>query len=171
MSGTPKVAEPETIANLILTVTRGVTAGLSAGIPQVLLAQLVAQALGVRERADIGPRFIRRAAQHAGSSLSGPSQWLLTAVFHFEYAAGWGTLYALVVEGLGPRRVPPPAGGAALAALIYAAAFSPVGAATQTGAERPPERRWGGERLVHWSAALSFALPAAFAYRWLRERW
>jgi hypothetical protein len=171
MRDTSQEDAPSAISKLTLTVTRGVTAGCWAGIPQVLLAQLVGKALGIRGRADIGPRFVARAAQHAGSSLSRPMHWLLGAVFHFEYAAGWGAAYALIVERLGTRRVPPLVSGGLLAALIYTAAFSQIGAATQTGAERDPEQRQGGERLVHWTAALTFGLTIAYTYRWLRERW
>ena len=97
--------------------------------------------------------------------------WLLAGVFHFEYAALWGAVYALPVERLGPRRVPPLLGGALLGGVIYAAAFSPLGAATRTRAERPTEQRPLRETVVHWLAALSFALTNAIAYQWLRERW
>jgi hypothetical protein len=37
MADVAKIAEPTTIANVALTVTRGVTAGWIAGIPQVLV--------------------------------------------------------------------------------------------------------------------------------------
>ena len=170
MADAAKIAEPTTIATVALTVTRGVTAGCIAGIPQVLVAQAGGRLLGIRERADIGPRFVRRAAEHAGRPLSTPMHWLLAGVFHFEYAAMWGAVYALPVERLGTRRVPPLLGGALLGGVIYAA-FSPLGAATRTGAERPTEQRPLRETVVHWLAALSFALTNAFAYQWLRERW
>ena len=55
-----------------------------------------------------------------------------------------------------------------LAALIYALAFSPWGAATQTGTERTTGRRTNRETLMHWTAALSFSLTTAYVYRWLR---
>jgi hypothetical protein len=171
MAANSEANAPTAISKLTLTVTRGVTAGCWAGIPQVLIAQLVGTALGIRGRADIGPRFVARAAQHSGSSLSRPMHWLLAAVFHFEYAGGWGAAYALMVERLGTQRVPPLLSGGLLAALIYTAAFSRIGAATQTGAERAPEQRQGEERFVHWSAALTFGLTIAYTYRWLRERW
>src|SRR5437588_115933 len=90
MADAAKIAEPTTIANVALTVTRGVTAGWIAGIPQVLVAQAGGRLLGIRERADIGPRFVRRAAEYAGRPLSTPMHWLLAGVFHFEYAALWG---------------------------------------------------------------------------------
>ena len=57
-----------------------------------------------------------------------------------------------------------------LAALIYALAFSPWGAATQTGTERPPERRQTRETLLHWTAAHSFSLTLGYCYEWLRSR-
>jgi hypothetical protein len=166
-----EIAEPKTIARLMLAVTRGVAAGWVAGIPQVLVTQVEAHLLGQRERADIGPRFVARAAQHEGRPLPPLMQWLLGGVFHFEYAALWGALYALVVEPVGPRRVPPLLGAGVLGAIIYTAAFSPIGGATRTGAERPLERRRPSEMLLHSSAAASFALTMAFAYRWLREHW
>jgi len=171
MAGAAKVTEPTTISNVALTVTRGVTAGWIAGIPQVLAAQAGGHVLGIRERADIGPRFIRRAAEHAGRPLSPSMHWLLAGVFHFEYAAMWGAVYALPVERLGTRRVPPLLGSALLGGVIYAAAFSPLGAATRTGAERATEERPARESVVHWLAALSFSLTNDFAYHWLRERW
>jgi hypothetical protein len=165
------IAEPTTIAKLTLRVTRGVAAGWIAGVPQVLVTQAEGQFLGARERADIGPRFIARAAQQAGHRLTRPQQWLLAGVFHFEYAAWWGALYALAIEPLGPHRIPPLLSGAALGGVIYTAAFSPVGGASRTGAERPPGRRAPHETVMHWSAALSFAITLAFVYRWLRDQW
>src|SRR5262249_29053777 len=112
-------------------------------------------------------RFVQRLAQHAGSSLSPPLQWLLGAVFHFAYAAQWGAVYSLIHES---RPMPALVGGPLLAAIIYGMAFSPWGAAPQTRPHRPPERRRTRETLLHWTAALSFSLTAAFTYRWLRER-
>jgi hypothetical protein len=166
-----KVAEPKTIAKLVLAVTRGVAAGWVAGIPQVVVTQAEGHLLSRRERADIGPRFVARAAQHEGHPLPPAAQWLLGGVFHFEYAALWGALYALAVEPFGVRRVPPVLGAGLLGAVIYTAAFSPVGGATRTGAERPQEQRRPHELLLHSSAALSFSLVTAFVYRWLREHW
>jgi len=171
MAGPEPVAEPTTIAKVTLTVTRGVTAGWIAGIPQVLAAQLAGRLLGVRERADIGPRFMRHATAEAGSHVSPPMHWLLGGVFHFELAALWGALYGLLVDWRGHRRVPPPLGGVVLAGLVYLAAFSPLGAGTRTGAERPVGRRDGRETLLHWVSALAFGLTNALAYRWLRECW
>ena len=166
-----RVVEPTTIAKVTLTITRGVTAGWIAGIPQVVLAQVVGQLLGVRERADIGPRFVRSAAAHAGSHLSTPMHWLLGGVFHFEYAAMWGALYGLLVDWRGHRRVSPALGGALLTGLVYMAAFSPLGAATRTGAEKQVGRRDPKETLVHLVGAAAFGMTNALAYRWLRERW
>lgn len=166
-----QIADPKKIATVALTITRGVTAGWIAGIPQVLVAQIEGQMLGVRERADIGPRFVRQAALHAGSSLSGPLQWLISGVFHLEYAAMWGALYAVISELLSPRRIPPLLGGALLGGIVYAAAFSPLGAATRTGAEHEVGRRDPRETALHWSAALTFGVVNALSYRWLRKRW
>src|SRR5687768_3617305 len=101
-----KAIEPTTISKVVLTVTRGVTAGWIAGIPQVLVTQVVGQLEGGRERADIGPHFIRQATRQTGRPVSPLVEWLLAGVFHFEYAAWWGALYALAVEPLGARRVP-----------------------------------------------------------------
>jgi hypothetical protein len=126
---------------------------------------------GDRDRADIGPRFIHQATRRTGRPQSKPVEWLLAAVFHFEYAAGWGTLYALAAESVGQRRVPPLLGGTLLGLVIYTAAFSPLGGATRTGAVPPAGFRPRRETLMEWTAALSFAYTAAFAYRWLRERW
>jgi hypothetical protein len=166
-----RAAEPGTIAAVVLTITRGVAAGWLAGIVQVTLAQLVGLVVGRRERADVGPRFLRRASEHQGRHPSPLLDWLLSGVFHFEYAAGWGALYAVVVESIGWQRVPLVVGAGTLGLVIYVAAFSSIGAGTQTGAERPPERRQPAERLIQWSAALSFAATMAASYRWIRERW
>jgi hypothetical protein len=168
---TERVVEPGLIASSVLTITRGVAAGWLAGIVQVLLAQLVGLIVGRRERADVGPRFLRRASEYQGRHPSPLTSWLLSGVFHFEYAAGWGALYAAIVEGIGWRRVPPVLDAIAMGGIIYAAAFSSIGAGTQTGAERPPERRGTSEVLVHLTAAFSFAVTAAVSYRWIRARW
>jgi hypothetical protein len=148
---------------------KGVTAGVIAGVPQVALTQIEAGLFGLpREQADIGPRFVRRLTQRiVGSSPSPPLEWLLATLFHFGYAAQWGAVYALTQAW---RPTPPLVGGPMLAALIYALAFSPWGAATQTGTERPPERRPTRETLMHWTAALSFSLTTAYVYDWLRRR-
>jgi hypothetical protein len=149
-------------------VTKGVVAGLIAGIPQVLVTQIGTQVFDLdREDADIGPRFVQRLAQQVGTSLPAPVQWLLATIFHFGYAAQWGTVYALMHEF---RPTPPLVNGPLLAAVIYALAFSPWGAATQTGTERPPEQRSNRETLMHWTAALSFSLTTAYVYRLLRGR-
>jgi hypothetical protein len=157
------------MARLGQAVTRGIAGGLIAGIPQVVLTQVETAVFGLpREQADIGPRFIQQLARRAiGASPSEPMNWLLATAFHFGYAAQWGSLYALLHEY---RPTPPLVGGPLLAAVIYALAFSPWGAATQTGTERPPERRSDRETLLHWTAALSFGLTTAYAYRWLRRR-
>jgi hypothetical protein len=156
------------MARLGTAVVKGVTAGLLAGIPQVVLTQVETGLLGMpREQADIGPRFVERLARQLGTSLSPPLRWLLATAFHFGYAAQWGALYAIVQEC---RRMPPLIASPMLAALIYALAFSPWGAATQTGTERPAHRRRTRETLLHWTAALSFSLSTGYLYEWLRRR-
>ena len=145
----------------------GTLAGLVAGIPQVALTQIEAWLLPVpREHADIGPRFVERVADQLGARLHEPQRWLLAAVFHFGYAAWWGLLYALMQRW---RPTQPHVGGPLLAALIYALAFSPWGAATQTGTERDVERRPTAHTLLHWTAALSFSLTLAYLYAKLED--
>ena len=157
------------MTNLLAVTTRGVAAGVIAGIPQVVLTQIEGGFFDVpRERADIGPRFVRRLAQRfTGTTPSSPTEWLLATLFHFGYAAQWGALYALLQEW---RPTSPLVGGSMLAGLIYALAFSPWGAATQTGTERPPSQRRIRETLMHWTAALSFSLTTAYVYEWLRRK-
>jgi len=157
------------MTSLASVTTRGVAVGLIAGIPQVVLTQVEAAFFDVpRERADIGPRFVRRVAQRfTGATPSSPTEWLLATLFHFGYAAQWGTLYALAQAW---RPTPPLVGGSMLAGLIYALAFSPWGAATQTGTERHPARRDVRETILHATAALSFSLTTAYLYEWLRRR-
>ena len=146
----------------------GVIAGLLAGVPQVLLTQLEAWLLPVpRHHADIGPRFVQRVGEHLDADLEREQHWLLAGVFHFGYAAWWGLVYTLLQRW---RPARPHVGGPLLAALIYALAFSPFGAATQTGTERPVASRPTGETLLHWTAALSFSLPLAYLYDRLAQR-
>jgi hypothetical protein len=156
------------MANLLSAAARGVVVGLIAGVPQVVLTQIETGFFDVpRERADIGPRFVRRVAQRfVGTTPSSPTEWLLATLFHFGYAAQWGALYALVQAW---RPTPPLVGGSMLAGLIYALAFSRWGAATQTGTERHPARRDVREMILHWTAALSFSLTTAYLYEWLRR--
>jgi hypothetical protein len=150
-------------------VKTGVAAGLIAGIPQVLVTQIETRLFGLpRSKADIGPRFVRRVTQRAAGRAPSPvTEWLLATLFHFGYAAQWGALYALAQ---GRRPTPPLVGGSLLAGLIYTLAFSPLGAATQTGTEQPTGRRLMRETLLHWSAALSFSLTTAYVYDWLRRQ-
>jgi hypothetical protein len=140
----------------------GVTAGLLAGVPQVLLTQAEARLLGLPgSQADIGPRFVHRLSETVDARPRAAERWLLAGGFHFGYAAAWGVAYALLQRW---RPAQPHVGGPLLAALIYALAFSPWGAATQTGTERPVEHRPTRETLLHWTAALSFSLTLAYLY-------
>jgi len=155
-------------SGLIDGVAAGVAAGLVAGIPQVLLTQAEARVLGLPGRqADIGPRFVQRLADHLEVRPHRSQRWLLAGGFHFGYAAAWGTVYALLQRW---RPAQPHVGGPLLAALIYGLAFSPWGAATQTGTERPVERRPLRETLLHWTAALSFSLTLAYLFARLTDR-
>jgi len=140
----------------------GVVAGLVAGVPQVLLTQLEAWLMPVsRRRADIGPRFVQRISEHLDTDLEREHHWFIAGAFHFGYAAWWGIVYALLQRW---RPAQPHVGGPLLAALIYGLAFSPWGAATQTGTEQPVETRPTRETLLHWTAALSFSLSLAYLY-------
>lgn len=143
-------------------VVNGVMAGLAAGVPQVLLTQAEARALGMRgSQADIGPRFVHRVSRRLDTRPRTHEQWLLAGGFHFLYSAGWGMLYALLQQW---RPSQPHVAGPLLGALIYAMAFSPWGAATQTGTERPVASRPTRETLLHWTAALSFSLTLAYLF-------
>jgi hypothetical protein len=147
---------------------KGALAGLVAGVPQVLLTQAEARLLGLPGRqADIGPRFVHRVGERLDTPPKHEERWLLAGLFHFGYAAGWGVFYALLQRW---RPAQPHVGGPLLAALIYALAFSPWGAATQTGTERPVETRPTRETLLHWTAALSFSLAVAYLYARLERR-
>lgn len=70
MADLEKIVESTTIATVALTATRDMTARWIAGIPQVLVAQVVGQVLGVRERAD------RLAAITFGLTNALPYRWL-----------------------------------------------------------------------------------------------
>jgi len=155
-------ASRATVADTRTDLVKGALAGLIAGIPQVLLTQAEARLLPLPgSRADIGPRFVQRVGEHLETCPRRTERWLLAGAFHFGYAAGWGVLYALLQRW---RPAQPHVGGPLLAALIYALAFSPWGAATQTGTERPVETRPTQETLLHWTAALSFSLTLAYLY-------
>lgn len=144
------------------TLVHGIAAGLIAGIPQVVVTQLEARLLSLRPaHADVGPRFVERLAHKLDTSLPRPLRWLLAGTLHFGYAAWCGGVYAFVHER---EPVQPEIGGSLLASAIYLLAFSPWGAATQTGAERPTEHRPARETLLHWTAALTFSLVTAYLY-------
>jgi hypothetical protein len=160
-------ARSERMAGLRSELARGAVVGLWAGVPQVLIVQVEEKLLGLEDdKADIGPRFVQRAAAHMGESVPPATKWALAAAFHFLYSAGWGALYALVQR---ERPTSPLVGGTALGALIYTLAFSHIGAATHSRTEPPPGRRRWRETLLHWTAALSFALTTAYTERWLRR--
>ena len=107
--------------------------------------------------------------RHNISSAEVPTaaHWLVAGAFHFGYAAFWGLIYTLLQRW---RPAQPHVGGPLLGALIYAAAFSPWGAATHTGTEQPVERRHTHETLLHWTAALSYSLSLAYLFARI-ERW
>ena len=148
-----------TLARRIVT---GTIAGLAAGVPQVILTQAEARVLGLRgSQADIGPRFVHRVSRRLDTQPRAHEQWLLAGGFHLVYSAGWGALYA-VLQLWRPSQ--PHVAGPLLGALIYAMAFSPWGAATQTDTERPVASRPTRETLLHWTAALSFSLTLAYLF-------
>jgi hypothetical protein len=149
------------------SIALGVTAGLLAGLPQVFVTQVVEKPLGLPDdKADVGPRLVGRLAKEMGTSVEPEMRWALAALFHFGYAAGWGGLYALVDRWLRPK---PLIGAAAMAGLIYLAAFSRWGGGTRTGTEPHPDRRPVRDAVLQWTAALSFSVPAVFIYRWLAD--
>jgi ribose/xylose/arabinose/galactoside ABC-type transport system permease subunit len=149
-------------------IARGVTAGLFAGVPQVLFVQVLEKVLGLRDdRADIGPRFVGRLARQFGSSAPASVRWIVAALFHFAYSATWGALYGLVDRWFRPPAVVS-AGG--LTGLIYLLAFSSVGGGTKTKTEPPPEQRGPRDWIHILSAPISYTVSLALAYEWLRAR-
>ena len=147
---------------------RGAALGVVAGVVQVVVAQLVGLATGRRERTDIAPRLVQRAAERLGTSPSRPLRWLLATVFHFGYGAGWGGLFALARRSRRARRIPTGLAGCLLGVAIYGAAFSRAGAGTRLGSERHPERRRWYEFAIQWASSLAFALVVAYAEAWTR---
>jgi len=146
----------------------GILAGLFASLPQVLFTQAAQRILGMPPgKADIGPRFVKRMAERLETPAPPAVHWLLAAMFHFAYAAGWGALYGLAQE---VRPTPPAVAGPVMGGVIYGLAFSRVGAATQTGSEVHPERRPRKEFAIHWTPALTFSMLTAYGYEWLRPR-
>ena len=78
------------MAGLRGDLARGAAIGLWAGVPQVLIVQVEERLLGLEDdKADIGPRFVQRAAAHMGESAPPATKWALAAAFHFLYSAGW----------------------------------------------------------------------------------
>jgi hypothetical protein len=151
-----------------VAIRRGVAAGLFAGIPQVLLVQVLEKVLGLRDdRADIGPRFVGRLARQTGRSAPASVRWIVAALFHFAYSASWGALYGLVDRWFRP---PPVASAAGLTGLIYLLAFSKWGGGTRTGTEPPPRRRGTRDWIHVLSAPTSYTVSLALAYEWLRGR-
>jgi hypothetical protein len=156
------------MSSLTTMLGKGAAAGLAAGVPQVLLTQAEARVLDLPgHRADIGPRFVQRVAERLDAEVGPALRWFVAGGFHFGYAAWWGVFYALLQRW---RPAQPHVGGPLLSALIYALAFSPWGVATQTGTERPVEVRPTRETLLHWTAALSFALTLAYLFARLEHR-
>jgi len=146
----------------------GIVAGLIASVPQVLVTQAVERLLDLpAEKANIGPRFVQRLDQHLETDLSPTGHWVVAGLFHFGYAALWGALYGLLQR---QRPTPPHVAGPAMAGVIYAAAFSRIGAATQAGAEPPPDRRPKRELALHWTPALTFSMLTAYGFDWLNRR-
>ena len=149
-------------------VSSGLLAGLLASVPQVLFTQAAERLLGLPAgKADIGPRFVQRLTDRLETPLSPALHWLLAGIFHFAYAAGWGTLYGLVQRR---RAVSAAVGGPVLGAVIYGLAFSRAGAATQSGSESHPERRPRREFAMHLTPAFTFSMLTAFGYEWLQRR-
>jgi len=79
------------MSSLTTTLGRGAAAGLAAGVPQVILAQAEARVLDLPgDRADIGPRFVRRVAERFDAEVGPALRWVVAGGFHFGYAAWWG---------------------------------------------------------------------------------
>jgi hypothetical protein len=150
----------------------GAGAGVVAGTAQVALGKTEEWLLlPPGEDANIAPRFVQRLAERLGTSLPDAARWALGTLFHYGYSAGWGAVYALAVGALPARRRPPPLlGGTALGAVLWALAFSPLGAAVQSGTERPPRRRPPYKDLLTWSVALAYGLVTAALVAPLLER-
>jgi hypothetical protein len=143
-----------------------VLAGVVASLIQVVVGKVEDKLfLPHRENADIAPRLVQRLAQRAGHSLPHVHKWVLGTIFHEAYSVFWGAAYGVAYAAVGGRRVVPwPVGGVALGTLLHQLAFSPWGAAVQTGTERPPHRRTWRMSVVTWSVALTYGLVTALVY-------
>ncbi len=141
---------------------RGIEAALLASVPQVLVPHAEERLLGLPpEDGDLGPRFVEQLARLAQRRLPEDTKWLAASSFHFGYAAFWGALYALAYQR---RPVPPWLGGAALSAVIWAAAFPAWGGAVRSGMELPPGRRGWRKELILATAPVVFGLGTALLY-------
>jgi hypothetical protein len=87
--------------------------------------------------------------------------WIGGTLFHYGYGVGWGVAYGIVRRGTG---LPTLALGGLFAGLIYLFAFSQIGVGTQTGTERPPDRRPWFKQLSLISVVLAYVVPLVVAY-------
>lgn len=152
---------------LIRTILAGAGAGAAGGIAQPLIGKLE-EALFFPKRDDtnVPLHFVNALADRVGVKLPAGAAWTSAAGFHVGYALFWGTTYALLRE---KKAFSPLVGGLGLGGVLYAMAFSRIGAGVQSGAEPHPDARPWRYWLLHTTMPLTFGLTTAFVYERLRR--
>lgn len=143
---------------------RGAVAGILGSMVQAGVGLALDKLLlPPRQHNNIAPRLIKRLAQWTGRPGNPARDWTLGTMFHLGYGAGWGLLLALARSLTGAR--PLPIGGIG-GALVYLAAFSPVGFGSLTLTEPPPRARGWRKQLSLVTVSGTVALATA----WLDDR-
>jgi hypothetical protein len=145
--------------SFVSTVALGAAAGLGATAVQTTLGLAIDKLL-LPDGHDnnVAPRLVNRLFRRSGLADDAARDWTMGTVFHFGYAVSWGAVYALARRWSG---LPGLVLGPAFAGLLYLLAFSRLGGATLTEAERPPDQRPWGKQASLVAIASSYALAVA----------
>ena len=149
-------------------VARGAVAGILGSIVQVGVGFALDKVLlPPKQHNNIAPRLMKRLAQWTGRGGNAPRDWSLGTLFHLGYGANWGVVLGLARCLTGAR--PVTVGGVG-GALVYLAAFSPLGVGTLTGTEPPPRARGWRKQVSLIAVASAFGLSTPFIDDWLARR-
>lgn len=153
--------------SILRTVILGAGAGAVGGIVQPTVGKLEGKLFFPPNQDTNIPRHFVEAMEDR-TDMHPPEEITEAAAltFHVGYALFWGAAYATAREKWGLQPIP---GGIGLGALLYALAFSRMGAGVEAGNASPPDGRSPREWLLHTTMPLVYGLTTSHVYEKLRD--